>query len=503
MNYRFRHSIRFKIATIVFLTTLVTILISWSISNHFIEQFFITHTNNMLIQTYNSANEFFNDEVNTKQLKNDEIESLYGYIDNPSSSAIFVINPKNYRIYSSVNVNEDTSAGLISLVQNYDLNKFKYGNKRYTIVRNTFETSDDESEKESGNYYDLIGLLDNEYIIVLRASVDSVYDNVQFAARMFTSISFALLIFEILIVLIITNIFSRPIIEMSRIARKMSNMDFSSKVDVKTDDEIGELGESMNNMASSLEKSITELKSANLELSNDIRKREHIEEMRSEFLSHVSHELKTPLALIQGYAEGLKSGVADNPEDLNYYCDVISDEASKMNAMVMKLIDLDQLETGEDISLERFDITRLIQDVINNSSILLQDSKTKIIYNEKEELYVWADSFMIEEVITNYLTNAIHYVSPDGDIRIWFERKQDTVRVNVYNDGDNIPEEDINKLFIKFYKVDAARTRTYGGSGIGLSIVAAIMKSHDKDYGVYNAEHGVVFYFELDTKSTI
>lgn len=503
MNYRFRHSIRFKIATIVFLATLVTILISWSISNHFIEQFFITHTNNMLIQTYNSCNEFFMDEDNTKKLKKEEIESLYGYIDNPSNAAVFVVSPKNYHIFSSIIMNEETTAGVTSLVQNYDLNKFKYGHKKYSIVRNSFDFIDDTSKEESGNYYDLIGLLDNDYIIVVRASVDSLHDYVTFATRMFTSISLALLFFEVLIVLIITNIFSRPIIEMSRIARRMSNMDFSAKADVNTDDEIGELGESMNNMASSLEKSITELKSANLELSNDIRKREHIEEMRSEFLSHVSHELKTPLALIQGYAEGLKSGVADNPEEINYYCDVISDEASKMNAMVMKLIDLDQLETGEDISLERFDITKLIQDVISNSSILIQDSTTKIIFDEKDEVFVWADSFMIEEVITNYLTNAIHYVSSDGDIKVWYERKQDTVRINVYNDGNNIPEEDIEKLFIKFYKVDAARTRTYGGSGIGLSIVAAIMKSHDKEYGVYNTEHGVVFYFELDTKNTV
>ncbi len=503
MNYRFRHSIRFKIAIIVFLTTLVTILISWSISNHFIEQFFITHTKNTLIQTYNSCNEFFAVESNNKKLKNEEIRSLYGYIDNPSGSTIFIINPKNYNIFSTVVMNDETTAGVVSFVQNYDMNKFKYGDKKYSIVKNTFEFIDDDSATESGNYYDLIGVLDNEYIIVVRASVDNIYDYVTFAARMFTSISLALLVFEVLIVLIITNIFSRPIIEMSRVARRMSNMDFSAKVDIKTDDEIGELGESMNNMASSLEKSITDLKSANLELSNDIRKREHIEEMRSEFLSHVSHELKTPLALIQGYAEGLKSGVAQDPDDLNYYCDVISDEASKMNAMVMKLIDLDQLETGDDISLERFDITKLIRDVINNSSILLQDSTTKIIFDEKDEVFVWADSFMIEEVITNYLTNAIHYVSSDGDIKVWYERKEDTVRINVYNDGSNIPEDDINKLFIKFYKVDAARTRTYGGSGIGLSIVAAIMKSHDKDYGVYNTEKGVVFYFELDTKNSV
>ena len=140
MNYRFRHSIRFKIATIVFLTTLVTILISWSISNHFIEQFFITHTNNMLIQTYNSCNEFFMDEENTKKLKKEEIESLYGYIDNPSNAAIFVVNPKNYHIFSSIIMNEETTAGVTSLVQNYDLNKFKYGHKKYSIVRNSVIT---------------------------------------------------------------------------------------------------------------------------------------------------------------------------------------------------------------------------------------------------------------------------------------------------------------------------------------------------------------------------
>ena len=223
--------------------------------------------------------------------------------------------------------------------------------------------------------------------------------------------------------------------------------------------------------------------------------------MRSEFLSHVSHELKTPLALIQGYAEGIKSGVADDPETMEYYCDVISDEASKMNELVMKLISLNQIEYGDDMSIERFDITKLIEEVINNSSILIQDKDVKIIYEEKGECFVWADSFMIEEVITNYLTNAIHYVCDNGEIRVWFERKEDTVRINVYNEGDNISDEDLKKLFIKFYKTDAARTRTYGGSGIGLSIVEAIMKAHNKEYGVYNVEKGVVFYFEVDTKA--
>ena len=280
-------------------------------------------------------------------------------------------------------------------------------------------------------------------------------------------------------------------------------MDFSTKVNVESSDEIGELGDSMNELSNKLEKSITELKSANLELSNNLREKEQIEDMRTEFLSHVSHELKTPLAIIQGYAEGLKSGIADDPETMNYYCDVISDEATKMNELVMRLINLNQIETGNDLSIERFDLTKLIEDVINNTTILLKDRNVNIKFEEKEEKFVWADSFRIEEVVTNYLSNAIHYVKDDGEIRVWYEDKKDTVRVNVYNYGDTIDEESLKKLFIKFYKVDPARTRSYGGSGIGLSIVAAIMKSHDKEYGAYNVEDGVVFYFEVDNNSNV
>ena len=501
MNSRFRQSIRFKIAIVVFIVTLITIVISWTLSNRFIDQFYITHTKNMLVQTYNSCNNFINDDESILLIKNNEIESLYGYIENPSGASVFIIDPKDFDIFSSVKMNEKSTLELKSLIDSYDVDSLKYKPKRYIIVQNKVEYGSG-NEKQTGTYYDLIGLLDNDYVVVLRTSVDSITESIDFASRMFTSISFALLVFELLVVLIISNIFSRPIIEMNRVARRMANMDFSAKVEIKSRDEIGELGESMNNLSSTLELSIKDLKNANIELSNDIRKKEQIEEMRSDFLSHVSHELKTPLAIIQGYAEGLKSGVATEPEDIAYYCDVISDEASKMNELVMKLIDLNQLETGDDISIERFDITKLIRVIIKNSSVLVQDN-VNIIFNEINEHYVWADSFMIEEVITNYLTNAIHYVKDDGEIKVWIDDKGDVLRVNVYNDGNNIADEDLEKLFIKFYKTDAARTRSYGGSGIGLSIVAAIMKAHNKDYGVYNTDGGVVFYFELDTNNSV
>ncbi|MBO5609163.1 MAG: HAMP domain-containing protein [Eubacterium sp.] len=502
MRIRFKHSIRFKIAIIVFVTTLLTILISWALSNHFIERFYVSHTKNMLVETYKSCNTFFQNTDNILKLENDEIVSLDGYIENQTGASIYAISPDNFRVYSSVKLNDNTITGLKSLIEDYKVDEMMQNSDKYKVIRNTVNPETVTTET-SGNYYDLVGILNNGFILVLRTPVETVHDNISFSTKLFASVSLALLIFEILIVLIVTNMFSKPIIEMSRVARRMSDMDFSSKVEVTSNDEIGDLGESMNELSNKLENSITELKSANLELSNNLREKEQIEDMRTEFLSHVSHELKTPLAIIQGYAEGLKSGVAEDQETMDYYCDVISDEATKMNELVMRLINLNQIETGNDLSIERFDLTKLIEDVINNTTILLKDRNVNIKFEEKEEKYVWADSFRIEEVITNYLSNAIHYVKDDGEIRLWYEDKKDTVRVNVYNYGDTIDKENLEKLFIKFYKVDAARTRSYGGSGIGLSIVAAIMKSHDKEYGAYNVEDGVVFYFEVDTNSNI
>lgn len=479
------------------ITTLVTILIAWSICNRFIEKYYVSHTINCLASTYRSCNEFFSDVENIKAIEREEIISLYGYVENSLSASIYVINPDNFRVYTSVKINDRTALAIQSIMQSYDLESIARSETKYRIVRNESKINVDSRD---GSYYDLIGVLDNGFIVVLRTPMEPVHDNIDFAAKLFTTISILLLIVEVMVVILVSNIFSKPIIEMSRVARRMSNMDFSAKVKVTSQDEIGDLGESMNNMSAKLEKSITDLKNANLELANDIREKEHIEEMRSEFLSHVSHELKTPLALIQGYAEGIKSGIADDPETMNDYCNVITDEASKMNALVMKLINLNQLETGDDISIERFNVTDMIRQEIDSSSILRQEKNIRVEFNENMPLYIWADEFMTEEVITNYLTNAIHYVRDNGLIKIWYEKQsENTVRICVYNEGDQISDKDINKLFIKFYKTDAARTRSYGGSGIGLSIVAAIMKAHNKDYGVYNAEDGVVFYFDTDT----
>lgn len=176
------------------------------------------------------------------------------------------------------------------------------------------------------------------------------------------------------------------------------------------------------------------------------------------------------------------------------------DEADKMNRMVKKLLTLNQLEFGNEVvAMERFDLTELIQGVVNASAILLNQNEITLTFSENKPIFVWADEFKVEEVVTNYLSNAIHHAEGEKKIDIFYRQMEERVRVSVFNTGKPIPQEDIENIWIKFYKVDKARTREYGGSGIGLSIVKAIMESFHQQCGVINYENGVEFWFELET----
>ena len=252
-----------------------------------------------------------------------------------------------------------------------------------------------------------------------------------------------------------TKSFIRPVEELSGIAKRMSNLDFNIKYTVESNDEIGELGHSINLLSEKLEDTISDLKSANNQLQTDIEQKVQVDEMRKEFLSNVTHELKTPIALIQGYAEGLKDNISEDAESREFYCDVIIDEASKMNKMVKKLLTLNQLEFGNEmVELERFDVVSLIRSVLDNSEILIKQNDIRVQFEQAEPMDVWADEYMMEEVVTNYLTNAIHYAKNEKVIDIRVVKEEKKVRVSFFNTGEPIPEEDIEKIWIKFYKVD-------------------------------------------------
>lgn len=244
---------------------------------------------------------------------------------------------------------------------------------------------------------------------------------------------------------------------------------------------------------------VWKLREANIKLERDIEEANQIDEMRREFLANVSHELKTPIALIQGYAEGLKEGVANDEKSREEYCDVIIDESARMNQMVRQLLNLNRIESGsETLTMERFDICELLSSKINSFAVKADQAGIKMNLLNTDSIFVRSDASKVEEVIDNYLSNAFDHAKGEKLIEISALRKEKTTRVNIYNTGDHIPEEDLDKIWIKLYKVDKARTRQFGGYGLGLSIVKAILTELKGSYGAENCDNGVNFWFEID-----
>ena len=336
---------------------------------------------------------------------------------------------------------------------------------------------------------------------LMRSPLESMRESAAISNRFLIYIGSVLILAAGALVWYFSKKLTDPIRELANLSDKMANLDFEAKYTSGGKNEIGELGAIFNRMSSRLESTISELKKANNSLLKDIEQKEKMEEMRNEFLGNVSHELKTPIALIQGYAEGLKDGVNDDAESRDFYCDVIMDEAMKMNQMVKNLLTLNQLEFGdEDISFERFDLAALIRGVLQSMEILAQQDELKIIFRQESPVYVWADEFKTEQVLRNYVSNAFHHASGDKVIEVKIQREGKKARTSVFNTGMPIPEEDLKHIWEKFYKVDKAHTREYGGNGIGLSIVKAIMESFHQEYGVKNYDNGVEFWFELDVE---
>ncbi len=525
-----RHSIRVKIT--VMLTVLIASLIVLVIflNNAFSERFYLEDKRNSMLTDYNCINkiisEYRNDTITDSQMS-DQIEQL----TNSTAVSVIVVSSDWTTIYTNSNGGDEMINRLRKSIFNNDIfqdnddekpsipeGKEKaprsinmsgsgIGETRDILIETgQYTLQKIYDDRLNDYYYELWGTLDSGDSILLRMAIQGIKDNVSISNKFITYIGCLIVIVGIIAAYFLSSYFTRPIMQLSNLAKKMASMDFDAKYEGHDKSEIGILGESMNDMSRELEKNIAQLKAANIELQRDIDHKIQIDEMRTEFLSNVSHELKTPIALIQGYAEGLKEGISDDPESMDFYCDVIMDEANKMNIMVKKLLTLNQIEFGnEELVMERFDIVELVSSVVNANELRANQKDIQIIFNQRgEHIDVWSDEYKIEEVITNYISNAINHCDFEKKIEVSVQRKNDDiVRVSVFNTGKNIPQEDIDNIWVKFYKVDKARTREYGGNGIGLSIVKAIMDSYNKQCGVINKENGVEFWFDLDAKSEV
>ena len=487
-----KYSIKQQIAMIFIAVMDGTIILCWFINNTFLENFYINHKTAAIHSAYDSINE----AANTGDIASAKFDVELRKICDMYNISVVVIDAQSNTIKSS---SRDTEMLIRRLYDNVfsprDTKDYLEETEHYSVAMQVDWATNTE-------YLEMWGVLDNGNLFQMRSPLESIRDSVKLANRFLAYVGVFATALSAVFIWFVTTKITKPIMQLKDISEKMTNLDFETKYQSQGKNEIDLLGEHINQLSSTLERTISELKTANNELQQDIRKKEEIDEMRKEFLSNVSHELKTPLALIQGYAEGLKEGInSDDEESRNFYCDVIMDEAGKMNTMVKKLLTLNQLEFGNDnISMERFDIVTMVNNFLQSADILLKQNEVKLRVEEKPPIYVWADEFKVEEVIRNYFSNAMNHVSGERIIDIKYELLDGKVRVCVFNTGEPIPEDAMPHIWEKFYKVDKARTREYGGSGVGLSIVKAIMESMNQQYGVKNYTNGVEFWMELETK---
>ncbi|MBQ4067686.1 MAG: HAMP domain-containing protein [Lachnospiraceae bacterium] len=488
-----KHSIRLKL-TLIFCVLIAGMCIMYVILNGiFLENYYISSKQDDLLEAYSDIN--------------DILREYEGNIDEDVRSNIYDICDKYgiSMLVTGIDGREVVKTGNIAMLANRINSVFFERNPgEIKIIKETDEyvlQQYTNKRIENQPYLEMYGFLDNDASFIMRMGVESIRDSISVFNKFFVIISCVVIVIGIITMFFVAKRFSKPVLELADISKRMTNLDFGAKYIGTSSDEIGVLGHSMNEMSYKLEQTISELKKANNELQKDIQKRTEIDEMRKEFISNVSHELKTPLALISGYAEGLADCVNDDEESRNYYCEVIMDEANKMNKMVKQILSLNKLESGLEITeMEHFDICQVIDGIKQSFDIVFEQNGIKCELEMENNMMVWADEFRIEEVVSNYISNAINHCEGEKLIKISVKKLDYKVRVSVFNTGNIIPEDEIDKIWVKFYKIDKARSREYGGSGIGLSIVKAIMDSHNQNYGVCNTTDGVEFWFELDAK---
>lgn len=484
-----RPSIRRQFALIFIGLMAGTILMCWLINNIFLGEYYTTTKRNVIYDAYETITQATGSETYSSEAFQKELDNICRMY----SITVAIIDINSQTRYLSENGGDYLENKLIGYIfgfQPVDLQVLEEG-EDYRI----------QKTGPAGNQsLEMYGRLDSGISFILSTPMESIQESAKIANQFFAYVGCAGTIVGGAIIWFVSRGITKPILELNRISERMVHLDFEAKYQGRANNEIDMLGENINKLSASLEESISELKTANNELQKDIEKKEKIDEMRMEFLSNVSHELKTPIALIQGYAEGLKEAVNDDPESRDFYCEVIMDESAKMNHMVKKLLTLNQLEFGNDIvSMERFDIVALVKNYIQSAGILTKQNGIEVRMKEYTPIYVWADEYKTEEVFMNYFSNAVNHCSGSRIIDVKLEIKDRKVRVSVFNTGEPIPEDSVNHIWEKFYKVDKARTREYGGSGVGLSIVKAIMESMNQKYGVENYTNGVLFWFELET----
>lgn len=273
---------------------------------------------------------------------------------------------------------------------------------------------------------------------------------------------------SVLVSVVLVYIFSRklikPLKEINDAARVISGGEFTKRLDIRSQDEIGELAMSFNQMITALE---------------------NLEEMRRGFIANVSHELRTPMTSIRGFIEGMLDGTIP-PEKHKDYLAIVKEETIRLNRLVNDLLDLARMESGESkVFMRTFDINELIRRSIIKLEKMITDKDISVDADfEEEEIFVHADSDMIERVIINLIHNGVKFTGENGKISISTRKQKDKVLISIHDDGVGIEKNELAMIWDRFYKSDKSRSMDKSGTGLGLAIVKNLINSHGQEIWV-------------------
>lgn len=334
------------------------------------------------------------------------------------------------------------------------------------------------------------------YLFVM-TSLQPVGEAVEILKKYFVYLTPVIIMLTIILSLIYSRIVTRPLVTLNRAAARLAKLDFTMEPEIHSKDEFGELSRNLNALSQNLDTTLKELTNMNVKLQVEMEEKRRSEQLRKELIANISHELKTPLGIVKGFAEGLQDGVASDKKDR--YLNHIVNETDRMNALIMDMLELSKFEVKAiHLTLRSVSMTNLVQNVADSFSHQLEEKHLQYKLNKVEELFVKADSRRIEQVVLNLLSNAIRHAVENSVISISIERTYSGKVVTVIeNAGPPIAEDDLNRVWDQFYRIERSRDRKSGGTGLGLAIVKHILELHDSEFGVANTNQGVAFSFTL------
>ncbi|NUU60515.1 sensor histidine kinase [Paenibacillus agri] len=329
-------------------------------------------------------------------------------------------------------------------------------------------------------------------------SLQPVGEAVSILTQYFLYLAPVILILVTLLSLIYSRIVSFPLVKLSKAATRMAELDFSQQPSITSKDEFGDLSRSMNTLSQNLDATLKQLTEANQDLQEEVAKKERSEQLRKELIANISHELKTPLGIVKGFAEGLQDDVAIDKRER--YLHLIVNETDRMNALIMDMLELSKFE-AKAIRLHPKEIYlgRLVRNVASSFDHQLVSKNLHIDILETEEWAVQADPRRLEQVVLNLLSNAVRYAEEHSTIRIEIQQASPgIIMTRIDNVGPSIPEDDMERIWDQFYRAERSRDRKFGGTGLGLAIVKNILDLHGSRCGAENTKQGVSFYFTLE-----